>query len=74
MANKKMVVALAAALLLVAIALAAAPAASAMDCKAGCAELKNSPLGAGDCEKKCAEIAAQSGGRDPWKDSKWDIP
>jgi hypothetical protein len=75
MANKKTVmVAAVAALLLFAVALA--PPASAMDCKAGCAELKDSPLGgaAADCEKKCAEIAASKGGRDPWKDSKWDIP
>ncbi|RCV36144.1 hypothetical protein SETIT_7G296100v2 [Setaria italica] len=70
MANKKMVAAVAA-LLLVAMALAPA---SAMDCKAGCAELKDSPLGTADCEKKCAEIAASTGSRDPWKESKWDIP
>ncbi|KAF8657894.1 hypothetical protein HU200_059704 [Digitaria exilis] len=70
MANKKMVV-LVAALLLVAVALESAPAASAMDCKAGCSELKASPLGTADCEKKCAEL---SKGQDPFKAAKWDIP
>ncbi|PUZ63032.1 hypothetical protein GQ55_3G035500 [Panicum hallii var. hallii] len=74
MASRKMIV-LVAALLLVAVALEAAPRASAMDCKAGCAELKDSPLGgAADCEKKCAEIAATKGPQDPNKAAKWDIP
>ena len=75
MASKKVIV-LVAALLVVAVALEAAPRVSAaMDCKAGCAELKDSPLGgAADCEKKCLEIAATKGPTDPNKAAKWDIP
>lgn len=68
---KKMAIIMAA-LLVVAVALESAPAASAMDCKAGCAELKASPLGTSDCEKKCAELS--KGGQDPFKAAKWDIP
>ena len=66
MASKKMVLVVAA-LLLVALALEAAPPAAAMDCKAGCAEL--SRLGVFNCEKRCEAIAAQAqqGPRDPDK-------
>ncbi|WVZ88436.1 hypothetical protein U9M48_034957 [Paspalum notatum var. saurae] len=75
---KKMVVVAAAVLLLVALALDAAAPASAMDCQAGCAELKvkGSPFElVTDCEKRCAEIAAsRKEPHDPNKDAKWDIP
>jgi hypothetical protein len=38
---------------------AAPPAAAAMDCKAGCAELRASRLGVVNCERRCHAIAAQ---------------
>jgi hypothetical protein len=75
MASKKMVLAVAA-LLLVTLALQVAPPAIAMDCKAGCAEIKNSPLGISieECLKRCEGIATEQGPRDPYKDNKLDIP
>jgi len=74
MASKKMVLVVAA-LLLVALALEAAPPAAAMDCKAGCAEVTG-PLGMSteECMKNCAAIAKEQGPRDPNLDQKWDIP
>jgi hypothetical protein len=74
MASNKTVL-IVAAMLLITLVLEAAPPATAMDCKAGCDEVTG-PLHMSmeDCMKRCKEIAAKQGPRDPYKDNKLDIP